>query len=87
MSKGLPLEHCKTCGSEIIEHVNDGVFSGGECDSCEWRRYETQPELLEYLKAYIDLDFHSRPTERLRLEARDALAGAEGKTPSTEVEG
>lgn len=49
MSKGKPLGVCKTCGSEIVESVNDGVFRGGECDFCERLRYESQPVLLEAL--------------------------------------
>ena len=31
------------------EFFNEGVFRNGECDACERRRYESQPELLEAL--------------------------------------
>jgi hypothetical protein len=48
MSKGQPLGNCRTCGSEIVEFVNEGVFRDGECDACEYLRYRTQPELLDY---------------------------------------
>lgn len=31
--------HCKTCGGEITEDVNDSHFHAGECGPCEWERY------------------------------------------------
>lgn len=49
MSKGKPIGHCKTCGSEIVETVNDSVFGDGECNACEYLRYKSQPDLLEAL--------------------------------------
>lgn len=60
MSKGHPLAHCRTCGSEIVETVNDGVFRDGECDACEYQRYRTHPGLLdaldELLRQTVDMD-------------------------------
>ena len=50
MSKGKPLGDCKTCGSEIVEMMNDGVFRRGECSACERLRYESQPSLLRALE-------------------------------------
>ncbi len=54
MSKGRPLNTCKTCGSEIVETVNDGIFREGECDACEYQRYQSQPDLLD--AAYLALE-------------------------------
>lgn len=53
MNKGEPLGSCKTCNSEIVSSVNDGVFRGGECDACEYHRYNTQPELLQTVKSCV----------------------------------
>jgi hypothetical protein len=81
MSKGKPLGTCKTCGSEIVETVNDGVFRQGECDACERIRYESQPALLEACYAAMELrcpedDDYECYTLIL---IRDALAKAEGR--------
>lgn len=46
--------HCKTCGSEIVETVNDGAFRDGECNGCEYHRYQTQPELVEALAEAVE---------------------------------
>ncbi len=51
ISNNVP-ELCKTCGSEIVETVNDSNFSDGECGPCEYRRYRTQPELLTLVQAF-----------------------------------
>lgn len=53
MSKGKPTGTCRTCGSEIVETVNDSLFREGECDACEYQRYKTQPELLEALDCLL----------------------------------
>ena len=62
MSKGNPIGHCKTCGSEIVETVNDSQFGDGECNGCEYERYKSQPALLEagFLAhgALCDLSYH-----------------------------
>lgn len=47
---GLSSEHCKTCGSEIVETVNDSNFRDGECGPCEHERYKSQAALLEAAK-------------------------------------
>src|SRR6185312_8494803 len=39
--------HCKTCGSELVETINDGQFRDGECGGCEYERYRAQPALLK----------------------------------------
>lgn len=39
MSKSKPLGICETCKSEIVESVNAGAFGDGECDACEYERY------------------------------------------------
>jgi hypothetical protein len=36
--------HCKTCGSEIVETVNDSNFHEGECGPCEYARYRGNNE-------------------------------------------
>ena len=81
MSKGKPLGTCTTCGSEIVETVNDGVFRNGECDACERLRYESQPALLEACYAAMELrcpdsDGHECYT---RTVIQDAIAKAEGR--------
>jgi hypothetical protein len=54
MSKGKLIGNCKTCGSEIVETVNDSIFRDGECDGCEYARYRSQPDLLA--TCYLALD-------------------------------
>ncbi len=49
MSKGKSRGNCTTCGSDIVETVNDSVFGDGECGGCEYHRYKTQPALLRAL--------------------------------------
>ncbi len=49
---GARARHCKTCGSEIVETVNDSLFRDGECNGCEYERYRSQPELRELVQAY-----------------------------------
>src|SRR5258708_40074623 len=44
---------CKTCGSEIENSVNDGIFGNGECEHCERVRYETQPDLLKLAHTFL----------------------------------
>ena len=39
--------HCKTCGSDIAETINDSNFHEGECGPCEYRRYTSQPALVD----------------------------------------
>lgn len=60
MSKGHPIGHCRTCGSEIVESVNDSLFREGECDVCEYQRYKSHEALLEaldyLLKQTVDMD-------------------------------
>jgi hypothetical protein len=58
MSKGKPLGICRTCGSEITELSNDGVFDAGECEFCEHTRYTLQPELLKEGQALYDAIQH-----------------------------
>lgn len=81
MSKGKPLGTCKTCGSEIVETVNDGVFRGGECDACERLQYESQPDLLEACYAALELQCPDGDDEECctRLVIQDAIAKAEGR--------
>ena len=54
MSKGKLRKPCRTCGSEIVEFFNDGVFRAGECDACEYARYTSQPALLEALNFLLE---------------------------------
>jgi hypothetical protein len=46
--------HCRNCGSEIVDTVNDGVFRDGECDACERARYESQPDIKSSLIELIE---------------------------------
>lgn len=39
---------CSCCGSEIVETINDSHFRDGECGSCEYERYKSQPRLLKF---------------------------------------
>lgn len=47
--------YCKTCGSEVVETVNDSAFRDGECGPCEFARYKSQPELLAHLENIIEM--------------------------------
>jgi hypothetical protein len=38
---GSPATHCRTCGSEVVETVNESHFREGECGPCEYRRYRS----------------------------------------------
>ena len=93
MSKGRPTGICRTCGSEIVESVNDSVFGMGECDGCERQRYESQHVLIETLHNMIELADSVVGTwengclaesvtalGRASAQARDAVEKAEGKT-------
>ena len=86
MSKGKLLGICRTCHSEIVQTVNDGVFRHGECDACERLRYESQAGLLEACYAALELkcptDGHECYTRRVIL---DAIARAESGFPTTSV--
>ena len=85
MSKGLPLGHCQTCGSEIVASVNDGVFRSGECDACEWLRYESQSALLDACRlALVFAERWGVEPDRapLRRALEQAIAAAEGRPVS-----
>jgi hypothetical protein len=78
------MTNCRTCGSEIVETVNDSVFGDGECNGCEYDRYKSQPALCEALDYVLDqtvdqdLAFGIELTEG-EAEAREkALAAIEG---------
>jgi len=70
---------CKTCGSEIVETINDSNFREGECGPCEYQRYKSQPKLLEAsFLAYgvlCDLSYHRcfRGKSRRFKEANDVV--------------
>ena len=42
--------HCKSCGSEIVETINDSVFLDGECP-CESRRYQAHDGLVRIARS------------------------------------
>ena len=48
------MNHCRTCGSAIVATINDSNFGDGECGACEYRRYRTQPDLIEALDILLD---------------------------------
>ena len=88
MSKGKPIGHCKTCGSEIVQTVNDSLFRDGECDGCEYQRYKTQPALIEaldyLLEQTVDQDLAhgiglTEGEKEARVKALAALSKANGK--------
>lgn len=47
--------NCKTCGSEIVETINDSNFNEGECGPCEYQRYRSQPELVKKLHELVQM--------------------------------
>jgi hypothetical protein len=82
MSKGLSLGYCRTCGSEIVESFNDGVFGGGECEDCERLRYESHSALLDACRlalAYADRWGVEHERAPLRRALEHAIAAAEGR--------
>lgn len=50
----VDVEHCETCGSEIVETVNDGNFREGHCGSCEYERYRWHAEIISALREAYD---------------------------------
>lgn len=76
MSKGKHVGTCRTCGSEIVETVNDSLFHEGECNACEYHRYKTQPAL--HKAANLALDEFG--------EMLDLMNGAEGPEIEEAVE-
>lgn len=62
MSKGKSLGNCRTCGGEIVELSNEGVFGQGECEHCERDRYQSHSALLAAASAaygaLCDLSYH-----------------------------
>ena len=87
MSKGRPNGVCKTCDSEIVETVNDSQFGDGECNGCEYLRYQTQPALAEALDELLEqtldqdlacgIELPEKENE-LRKKSLSALAKAHG---------
>jgi DNA-directed RNA polymerase subunit RPC12/RpoP len=82
---------CKTCGSEIVEFVNESNFKEGECGPCEYRRYMTSRELLDHLKGIVEmaksvsanwengnLDIAVRNLDRIATAAEVAITKAYG---------
>lgn len=39
--------HCRTCSDEMADTINESKFGDGECGPCEYRRYCSQPDLLD----------------------------------------
>lgn len=79
------MKHCRTCGSEIVNGINESHFREGECGSCEYDRYRTHAKLLTAAYAtygaICDLSHHRcfRWMRRLFQEtstASDLLASA-----------
>jgi hypothetical protein len=74
------VAHCKTCGSEIVKTVNDGVFRDGECNGCEYQRYRSQPDLLracqEVAAAVDGADLGAELWERLHYAIHNAYEHA-----------
>ncbi len=54
MKNRISITTCETCGSEIVESINDSNFHEGECGPCEYHRYRTQPELLHACGLALD---------------------------------
>jgi uncharacterized Fe-S cluster-containing protein len=54
------VDHCRTCGSEIIASINDSNFQEGECGACEYQRYRSQPRLLEACKGACGLVYRDK---------------------------
>ena len=71
MSKGKPIGPCNTCGSEVVDSVNEGVFRDGECEACEYERYRSQPALLEAcdgLLLALENGDHGDPTNAVQVQ-------------------
>lgn len=73
MSKGKPLEHCRACGSVIVETINDSLFRDGECNGCEYARYKSQPGLLEACRETLA---HTVTTDAVPPEIDDLMRSA-----------
>lgn len=54
------VQHCTSCGSEIVETINDSNFHDGECGSCEYERYKSQSDFRDaldfLLQQTVDMD-------------------------------
>src|SRR5438270_7469073 len=72
---GSPATNCRTCGSEIVETINDSRFRDGECGPCEYERYRSQPELLRACEYAVE---HLAATNRNHLWIRDVIRKAHG---------
>jgi hypothetical protein len=79
MSKGKPQGTCRTCGSEIVQFVNDGVFHSGQCEHCETICYRSQLDLLDALIDIRDL------TESLDYDDGDALGQLDAQTEALDA--
>ena len=89
MSKGKPLGSCKTCKSEIVEFVNEGVFPDGECEACEYLRYQTQPGLLaaltearEYVAVMLESSGADDGERKLLRRFDKIIRAANGQSPA-----
>lgn len=82
------VNHCKTCGSEIVETVNESAFREGECGPCEYRRYRSQPALLAACKGVTGLIYRDkRDTEQIDFNQYEAAERAcEAAVTSTQHE-
>ena len=82
---------CRTCGIEIVHGVNGSNFGDGECGSCEYARYRSQPglharcaELATAADAFLgsraggDLDVVVRDLARVALETKSFLTDTYG---------
>ena len=72
---GSPAATCETCGSEIVETVNETFFREGQCGACEYARYAASGELLAaweaiaHSDAFEDLDDDRRMSVSLTVGA------------------
>lgn len=78
-------ELCTTCHSEIVATINDSGFGNGECNACEYRRFRTQPALIEaldyLLRQTVDMDLEygielTEGEQEARTKALAAIAAA-----------
>lgn len=79
--------HCKKCGSEIVDTINDSNFRAGECGPCEYERYQSQEDLLKACEAMCGMMYRDKNgDERIDLDqyeqaepsCRRAVAKAKG---------
>lgn len=62
-------KNCRTCGSEIVETINESNFRDGECGPCEYQRYRSQAALLKACEGVCGMIYRDKNNdERVDLD-------------------